>query len=171
MSENCTGSEARLHLELFFFILMLAEVIKITKEQIKNEHQITSIGVRIGGETIADLGYSDDMTLIEEEISKIEIFLKTFVDNSKRIGLELNISKTKAMQISKEGRKHFKINIKGQDIETVDNFEYLGVIISAKGEQEKAIDHRISKGWAAFSMKMQVLISSSTSRSVKKNII
>ena len=66
---------------------------------------------------------------MEEEISKMEIFLKTFVENSRRIGLELNISKTKAMQISKEGKKHFKINIKGQDIETVDNFEYLGVII------------------------------------------
>ena len=162
------GVEQGCILSCFCSILMLAEVIKRTKEQIKEEHQITTIGVRIGGETIAELGYSDDMTLMEEDIVKIEIFLKTFVDNSKRIGLELNISKTKAMQISKEGKKHFKINIKGQDIETVDNFEYLGVIISAKGEQEKAIDHRISNDWAAFSMKKQVLISSSLKKCQKE---
>jgi len=51
----------------------------------------------------------------------------------KEYNLKINTNKTKIMCISHQGNHKVRINIDGQQVEQVDQFKYLGSVISADG--------------------------------------
>ena len=59
-------------------------------------------GIKIAGRTIGNLRYADDTTLMAEEELK-SIFMKV-KEESKNVGLKLNIQKTKIMVPSLHGK-------------------------------------------------------------------
>jgi MarR-like DNA-binding transcriptional regulator SgrR of sgrS sRNA len=63
------------------------------------------------------------------------------------IGLEININKTKYMR-TKKGNEVVKsdITLHGQTFEEVDNFKYLGALITSQNEVEADIKGKISAG-------------------------
>ena len=62
------------------------------------------------------------------------------------------------------------IKIQNEEIESVDNFTYLGSIISPKDEAAKDITNRLNKAKAAFVMLRPVWISQQYSRTTKLRI-
>ena len=54
-------------------------------------------GIKIAGRNINNLGYSDDTTLMAESEEELKSLLMKVKDKSEKVGLKLNIQKTKIM--------------------------------------------------------------------------
>ena len=87
-------------------------------------------GIKIAGRNINNLGYADDTTLIAESEEELKSFLMKMKVESEKVGLKLNIQKTKIMASG-------PINsweIDGQTVEIVSDFIFLGSKINADGD-------------------------------------
>ena len=72
--------------------------------------------------------------------------LQELSDESRRIGLKMNIAKTKVMVVD-----NTPINVNNLLIENVQGYVYLGQHYSINGNnQDKEIQRRIMAGWAAY---------------------
>ena len=54
-------------------------------------------GIKIAGRNINNLRYADDTTLIAESIEELKSLLVKVKEESEKVGLKLNIQKTKIM--------------------------------------------------------------------------
>ena len=54
-------------------------------------------GIKIGGRNINNLRYADDTTLMAESEEELESLLMKVKEESEKVGLKLNIQKTKIM--------------------------------------------------------------------------
>ena len=54
-------------------------------------------GIKIAGRNINNLRYADDITLMEESEDKLKSLLMKVKEESDKVGLKLNIQKTKIM--------------------------------------------------------------------------
>jgi len=71
-------------------------------------------------------------------------------DRGAKVGLKINAAKTKLMRI---GTRHGdSVLIAGEWVEEVDEFMYLGSIVSKKGGTDEDIQARIGKVRPAFAM-------------------
>ena len=85
--------------------------------------------VSIGGRTITNLRFADDidgLTGVEEEVAKL---VEHFNKASAAYGMEISAEKTKLMTNSTSSNKT-EIKVKGQKLETVTSFKYLGSVLS-----------------------------------------
>ena len=60
----------------------------------------TQTGIKIAGRNINNLNYADDTTLMEESEEELKSFLMKVKKESEKVGLKLNIPKTKIMASS-----------------------------------------------------------------------
>ena len=54
-------------------------------------------GIKIAGRNINNLGYADDITLMAESEEELKSLLMKVKEESEKVGLKLNIQKTKIM--------------------------------------------------------------------------
>ena len=54
-------------------------------------------GIKIAGENINNLRYEDDTTLIAKSKEELKSLLRNLKEESEKVGLKLNIQKTKIM--------------------------------------------------------------------------
>ena len=80
-------------------------------------------GIKIAGRNINDLRYADDTTLMAESEEELKILLTKVKEESEKIGLKLNIQKTKIMASS----PITSWQIDGETMETVTDFIILGL--------------------------------------------
>ena len=95
----------------------------------------------IAGRNISDLRYADDNTLTAES-EELKSLLMTVKEESEKVGLKLNIQKTKIMAPG-------PINswqIDGETVETVSDFIFLGSKITADGDCSHKIKRRLLLG-------------------------
>ena len=79
-------------------------------------------GIKIAGRNINNPRYADDTTLMAESEEKLKSFLMKVKDESEKVGLKLNIQKTKIMASG----PITSWEIDGETVETVSDF-ILGV--------------------------------------------
>ena len=60
----------------------------------------TQAGIKISGRNISNLRYADDTTLMEESEEELKSLLMRVKEESEKVGLKLNIQKTKIMASS-----------------------------------------------------------------------
>ena len=95
-------------------------------------------GVRVGGNNINNLRYTDDTVLIAESEEKLQNILTTITVESENKGPQLNAKKTECMVISKQSDIPVcYILCKGERIKQVNTFKYLGFTISPDSTQIK----------------------------------
>ena len=87
-------------------------------------------GIKITGRNINNLRYADDTTLVAESEEGLKSLLMKVKEESEKIGLKLNIQKTKIMAF---GLHHFMANRWGTE-ETVADFILWGSQITADGD-------------------------------------
>ena len=61
----------------------------------------TQAGIKIGGINNNNLRYADDTTLMAESEEELQTFLMKVKEESEKVGLKLNIQKTKIMASGK----------------------------------------------------------------------
>ena len=87
-------------------------------------------GIKIAGENINDLRYADDTTLMAESEEEVKSLLLKVKDESEKVGLKLNIQKTKIM--ASGPIRSWQID--GETVETVSDFIFLGSKITTDGD-------------------------------------
>ena len=99
-------------------------------------------GIRITGRNINNLRYADDTTLIAESEEELNNLLMKVKEESEKVGLKLNIQKTKIMTSG----PITSWQIDGEMMETVRNFIVLGSKITAVGDCSHEIKRRLCLG-------------------------
>ena len=87
-------------------------------------------GIKIAGRNINNLGYVDDTTLIAESEEELKSLLIKVKEESEKVGLKLNIQKTKIMVSG----PITSWEIDGETVETVSDFIWGGSKITADGD-------------------------------------
>ena len=87
----------------------------------------TQVGIKIAGRNINNLRYADGTTLMTESKEELKSLLMKVKEESEKVGLKLNIQKTKIMAFS-------PITSWEIDGETVSDFIFLGSKITADGD-------------------------------------
>ena len=86
-------------------------------------------GIKIAGRNIINLRYADDTTFMAESEEELKSLLKKVKEESEKVGLKLNIKKTKITASS----PITSWQIDGETVETVADFICLGSQITADG--------------------------------------
>src|SRR5688572_24931908 len=98
--------------------------------------------VSIYGTLINNFAFADDIDLIEEDIRNIQENLNTLGREGEMVGLKINHSKTKTMTFGEKTNKTpFEVN--GEDLEHVEEFVYLGSLLTWENNCGKEIARRI----------------------------
>ena len=87
-------------------------------------------GIKIAGRNINNLRYADDITLMAESKEELKSLLIKVKEESEKLGLKLNIQKTKIMASS----PITSWQLDGETMETVRDFIFLGSKITADGD-------------------------------------
>ena len=86
-------------------------------------------GIKIAGRNISNLRYADDTTLMAESEEELKSLLLKVKEESEKVGLKLNIQKTKIMASG----PITSWQIDGETVVTVADFIFLGSKITADG--------------------------------------
>ena len=87
-------------------------------------------GIKIAGRNINNLRYAGDTTLMAEREEELKSLLMKVKEESEKVGLKLNIQKTKIMASG----PITSWQIEGETVETVADFIFLGSKITADGD-------------------------------------
>ena len=87
-------------------------------------------GIKIAGRNINNLRYADDTTLMAEREEEPKSLLMKVKEESEKVGLKLNIQKTKIMASG----PITSWQIDGETMETVTDFIFLGSKITTDGD-------------------------------------
>ena len=102
----------------------------------------TQAGIKIAGRNINNLRYPDDTTLMAESEEELKSLLMKVKEESEKVGLKLNIQKTKIMASC----PITSWEIDGETVEIVSNFILGGSKITADGDCSHEIKRRLFLG-------------------------
>ena len=91
--------------------------------------------INIARKNINNLGYADDTTLMAESEEELKSLLMKVKEGSEKVGLKLNIQKTKIMACS----PITSWQIDGETMETVTDVIFLGSKMTADGDRSHEI--------------------------------
>ena len=99
-------------------------------------------GIKIAGRNINHLRYADDTTLMAESEEELKSLLMKVKKESEKVGLKLNIQKTKIMASG----PIISWQIDGETVETMSDFVLGGSEITADGDCSHEIKRRLLLG-------------------------
>ena len=99
-------------------------------------------GIKIARRNINNLRYADDATLMAESEDELKSILMKVKEESEKVGLKLNIQKTKIMASG----PIIQWEIDGETLETVSDFNFLGSKITADGDCSREIQRCLLLG-------------------------
>ena len=99
-------------------------------------------GIKIAGRNTNNLRYADDTTLMAESEEELESLLMKVKVESEKVGLKLNIQKTKIMASS----PITSWQISGETVKTVSDFIFGGSKVAPDGDCSHEIKRRLLLG-------------------------
>ena len=102
----------------------------------------SQVGIKIARNNINNLRYADDTTLMAESEEDLKSLLMKAQVESEKVGLKLNIQKTKIMAY----RSHHFMGNRWETVETVSDFIFVGSKITADGDCSHETKRRLLLG-------------------------
>ena len=124
-------------------------------------------GIKIAGRNISNLKYADDTTLMAESEEELKSLLMKVKQESEKVGLTLNIQKTKIMASG----PITSWEIDGETMETVTDFIILGSKITADCDCSHEIKRRLLLGRKAMTNLDSILKSRDITLPTKVRIV
>ena len=121
-------------------------------------------GIKIARRNINYLKYADDTTLMAESEEELKSLLMKVKEESEKLGLKLNIQKTKIMASG-------PITSWEIDGETVSDFIFLGSKITADGDRSHEIKRRLLLGRKAMTNLESILKSGDITLTTKVRLV
>ena len=112
-------------------------------------------GIKIARRNINNLRYADDTTLMAESEEELKSLLMKVKEDSEKVGLKLNIQKTKIMASG----PITSWEIDGETVETVSDFIFLGSKITADADCSHEIKRRLLLGRKVMTNLLLLLLS------------
>ena len=113
-------------------------------------------GIKVGGRRIKAIRFADDQAILSSSNKGLQILMNRLDEVSKDYGMRINVKKTKIMKISKYGG-NMKIVINGTELEQVDEYVYLGSLITQDAKCHWEIRRRTAMGKEAFMQRKELL--------------
>src|SRR6476661_412562 len=126
------------------------------KEALENVEE----GIRVGGELIKDVIYADDQGMVANMEAGLQSLMASLNTTAKHYDMKINIKKTKAVVVSRNGGERVNITIEGQSVEQVSKFRYLGSLISGDGRCLDDVKTRIGMAKDACNKRKELLTKS-----------
>ena len=127
----------------------------------------TQAGIKIAGRNINNLRYADDTTLMAESEEELKSLLMKVKVESEKVGLKLNIQKTKIMASG----PITSWEIDGETVETASDFIFLGSKITADGDCSHEIKRRLLLGRKVMTNLDSILKSSDITLPTKVHLV
>ena len=124
----------------------------------------TQAGIKIAGRNISNLRYADDTTLMAESDKELKSLLMKVKEESEKVGLKLNIQKTKIMVSG-------PITSWQIDAETAADFIFLGSKITVDGDNSPEIKRRLLLGRKSMTNLNNILKSRDITLSTKFHLV
>jgi hypothetical protein len=129
-------------------------------------------GIKVGGVNVNNLRYADDTTLIADSNSKLQKLLNAVVQESEKLGLKINEKKTFCMVVTnKKIVPACRLQIKGKPVQQIEQFTFLGSLITSNGKSEQEIKRRVAIAKTAFQNMKNVLTSRHINISTRSRIL
>ena len=106
------------------------------------------VGIKINGEYLHHLRFADDIVLFASSAEELQTRMEELSNESSKIGLKMNLSKTKVMYNQHAAKKEVKIN--GETIGIVDEYVYLGQLKTSNAKLTDEINRRCKMAWSSF---------------------
>ena len=100
--------------------------------------------------SLEDLDFADDLALLSHRIQEMRDKTRALEVQGAKVGLKINATKTKLMHIGT--KRDDGVSVVEGWIEEVDEFTYLGSVVSKKGGTDEDIQARLGKATQAFAM-------------------
>ena len=114
--------------------------------------QSESLGVKIAGARCSNLRFADDISLLADNQADLQTQVNLLHGSSSRFGLKISAAKTETQRISRNPVKdNINIDIAGIKLNQVEDFTYLGGVISSDGRCGHDIRKRIGLATGASS--------------------
>ena len=124
-------------------------------------------GIKITGRNVNNLRYADDTTITAESEEELKSFLMKVKEESEKVGLKLNIQKTKIMASG----PITSWQIDGETLETVTDFIFLGSSITADGDCSHEIQRCLLLGRKVMTNIDSILKSRDITLSAKVHLV
>ena len=124
-------------------------------------------GIKIAGRNISNLRYADTTTLMAESKGALKSLLMKEKEESEKVGLKLNIWKTKIMTSGPIS----SWQIDGETMETVTDFIYLGSKMTADGDCSHEIKECLFLGRKTMTNLDSILKSRDITLSTKVHLV
>ncbi|KAJ8726613.1 hypothetical protein PYW07_001311 [Mythimna separata] len=123
-------------------------------------------GIKVNGELLSHLRFADDIVVFAETATELECMISELAIESKKVGLSLNASKTKIIT----NGEYQDVIIENAKIEFVDDYVYLGQLVSFENCIEKEINRRIALAWRKYWGLKEIMKSKEISLHIKKKV-
>ena len=127
----------------------------------------TQAGIKTAGRNINNLRYADDTTLMAESEEELKSLLMKVKEESEKVGLKLNIQKTKIMASG----PITSWQIDRETVEIVDDFIFGGSKITADGDCSHKIKRRLLLGRKVMTNLNSILKSRDITLSAKVHLV
>ena len=124
-------------------------------------------GIKIAGKNNNNLRYTDDTTVMAESEEELKSLLMKVKEESEKVGLKLNIQKTKIMASGPIA----SWEIDGETVETVSDFFLLGSKITADDDCSHEIKRRLLLGRKVMTNLDSILKSRDITLSTKVHLV
>src|SRR6218665_2476522 len=113
------------------------------------EKEGSGTGVKLNGILLDNLRFADGIDLMADMKENLQDLTNRVDKSSKRMGLKINVEKTKTMAIGKQ-HEELQVRLGTGVLEQVTRFVYLGGLITEDGRCEEDVKRRIGLACAAF---------------------
>jgi len=124
-----------------------------------------------GNETwhLSQLLFADDTALVADSEERLSMLVKEFGRVCDRRKLNVNVGKSKVMRCANDARMgSMNVVLKGQVLEEVNMFKYLGSNVSANGGCENEVVYRLNEGAKVLGVVNRVVRSMNVSLGAKR---
>jgi hypothetical protein len=94
------------------------------------------------------MDFADDLCLLSEAHGEMQMKLGDLIKEAGKVGLAINVKRTKALKVNTSRTELFIF--RGESIEDVDSFVYLGSKVTKDGGAAQDVVQRIQKANGAF---------------------
>ena len=123
--------------------------------------------MKVAGRNINNLRYADDTTLMGKSGEELKSLLMKVKEESEKVGLKLNIQKTKIMAYG----PITSWQIDGETVETMADFVFVGFKITADGDCSHEINRRLLLGRKVMTNLESILKSKDISLQTKVHLV
>jgi hypothetical protein len=124
-------------------------------EEVFRGMQWDTVGLNVNGENIRNLRFADGIVLISTNSLELETMINQLNEESKKLGMKMNMKKTKVM--FNKFTRQAEVQVNGISIEKVDEYVYLGQLVTMQSDKTDEIKRRIVAGWAAFNRSRDIM--------------